>query len=60
MTELLENEVIYGNRPADAAKVGTSPDDNAESAADFRIAYPEFDGGRGHELESAIGRHKRA
>lgn len=38
--ELLESVVVCGNRLANAARVGTSPDDNAASAAAFRIVYP--------------------
>jgi hypothetical protein len=45
VTNLLENEVIYGNRLANAAKVGVSPDDEAESAGDFRVVYPDFEAG---------------
>jgi hypothetical protein len=45
VTNLLENEVIYGNRLADAAKVGVSPDDEAESASEFRVVYPAFEAG---------------
>ena len=43
--DLLENEMIYGNRLADAARVGTSADDIVESADDFRVAYPAFEAG---------------
>lgn len=38
--EVLENEMIYGNRLADSAKVGASPLDQAERPADFTIIYP--------------------
>lgn len=39
--DLLENEAIYGNRLADAARVSTSPDDNAEFDDDSHIVYPQ-------------------
>lgn len=43
--ELLENEVIYGNRLADAARVSTSSDDNAEFDGGSRIVYPYLEAG---------------
>jgi len=43
--ELLENEMIYENRLADSATVGTSPLDEAERPADFAVAYPNAEAG---------------
>lgn len=43
--ELLENEVIYENRLADSATVGTSPLDEAERPADFAVIYPNAGAG---------------
>ena len=43
--ELLENEMIYENRLADSATVGTSPLDEAERPADFAVVYPNAEAG---------------
>lgn len=43
--ELLENEMIYENRLADSAKVGTSPLDETEYPADFAVVYPSAEAG---------------
>ena len=43
--ELLENEVICGNRLAEASRVSTSPDDNAEFDGDSRVVYPYTEAG---------------
>ena len=43
--DLLENHVVYDNRLADSAKVGTSDADDSESPSDFITVYPISDAG---------------
>lgn len=43
--ELLENEMIYENRLANSAKVGTSPLSATERPADFEVVYPSSEAG---------------
>lgn len=43
--ELLEKEMIYENRLADSAKVGTSQLDETECIADFSVVYPSAEAG---------------
>lgn len=43
--EVLENEMIYENRLADSARVGSSPHDQSERPADFTIIYPSAEAG---------------